>query len=103
MSENNTGQLKQRLKEALNSLTINATFKLNTPDWQNQTVPVTFQGAPEELFTFILDEAKAEFPKIKQEHFPPTYNAPSDVYLDYVDKYEVVEWFKKWFGKPKSP
>ena len=30
--------------------------------------------------------------------FGITYNDPSDVWLDYVDKYEAVEWFKKWFG-----
>ena len=85
------GELKKRIRKTGESYHAEDGF------WDTDINPDFYNANTVES---VLDEAKKEFPKIQLDHFPPTYNAPSDTYLEYVDKYDVVKWFKKWFGSP---
>ena len=102
----NEGKIKKRILTCLNELTLSATFKPNTNDWQNQTVPVTIQGIPESFLDKILDDTAKDFPDENDEKYKdrdiPMFpdQKGGDYYRFRHDKYidDVQEWFKEHFG-----
>jgi hypothetical protein len=87
------GELKRQLIKMLDNVTLTATFKPNSPDWQTQTYPLTIHGFPQEDFLKILDLAKADFPKLDR-------NLEHNAVQDYANQLlKITAWLKKWFGE----